>query len=89
MNFEILVATNNKHKLQEIRQILSPHKITVYGMSDLNIDIGEVDENGTTYFENALIKARAYYKETNIPTIAMDDTLYFDILYLRTKLHVL
>ena len=48
MNFELLVATNNAHKLQEIRQILSPFHITVYGMKDLNIDIGEVEENGDT-----------------------------------------
>ena len=73
MNFEILVATNNKHKLEEIRQILSPHKITVYGMSDLNIDIGEVEENGSTYFENALIKAKALQKFTKMPIIS-DDT---------------
>ena len=73
MNFEIVVATNNKHKLQEIRQILSPHKITVYGMSDLNIDIGEVEENGSTYYENALIKAKALQKYTDKPIIS-DDT---------------
>ena len=34
MNFELLVATNNAHKLKEIREILSPHHITVYGMKD-------------------------------------------------------
>ena len=33
MNFEILLATNNKHKLQEVREILSPHGIIVYGIS--------------------------------------------------------
>ncbi len=73
MNFEILVATNNEHKLKEIRQILSPHKITVYGMKDLNIDIGDVEENGKTYFDNALIKALALQKVTKMPIIA-DDT---------------
>lgn len=73
MNFEILVATNNEHKLKEIRQILSPHHITVYGMKDLNIDIGEVEENGKTYQENALIKALALQKVSKMPIIA-DDT---------------
>lgn len=72
MNFELLVATNNAHKLQEIRQILSPHHITVYGMKDLNISINEVEENGTTYFENALIKARALQKVSKMPIIADD-----------------
>ena len=75
MNFELLVATNNAHKLQEIRQILSPHHITVYGMKDLNIDIGEVEENGSTYYENALIKAKALQKVTKMPIIADDSGL--------------
>ncbi len=56
-----------------IRQILSPFHITVYGMKDLNIDIGEVEENGSTYFENALIKANALKEVTKMPIIA-DDT---------------
>ncbi len=73
MNFELLVATNNAHKLKEIRQILSPFHITVYGMKDLNIDIGEVEENGSTYYENALIKAKALQKVTKMPVIS-DDT---------------
>ena len=59
MNFELLVATNNDHKLKEMRQILSPFHITVYGMKDLNIKIPDVEENGKSYYENALIKANA------------------------------
>lgn len=73
MNFEILVATNNTHKLKEIRQILSPHKITVYGMKDLNIDVGEIVEDGASYYENALIKAKALQAKTKMPIIS-DDT---------------
>ena len=73
MNFELVVATNNAHKLKEIREILSPFHITVYGMKDLNISIGEVDENGSSYFENALIKARVLQKVTTMPIIS-DDT---------------
>lgn len=75
MNFELLVATNNGHKLQEIRKILSQHKITVYGMKDLNIDIGEVEETGSTYYENALIKANALKEKTTMPIIADDSGL--------------
>ena len=75
MNFELLVATNNQHKLKEIRSILSPHKITVYGMKDLNINIGEVEENGSTYYENALIKANALKAVSKIPIIADDSGL--------------
>lgn len=80
MNFELLVATNNAHKLQEIRQILSPYHITVYGMKDLNIDIGEIIEDGETYFDNALIKAKALQKVTSMPIIADDSGLEIEAL---------
>ena len=80
MNFELLVATNNAHKLKEIRQILSPFHITVYGMKDLNIDIGEVVEDGKTYFDNALIKATALQKITTMPIIADDSGIEIEAL---------
>ena len=80
MNFELLVATNNAHKLKEIRQILSPWHITVYGMKDLNIDIGEVEENGNTYYDNALIKATALQKVTSMPIIADDSGIEIEAL---------
>ncbi|HHT67255.1 MAG TPA: RdgB/HAM1 family non-canonical purine NTP pyrophosphatase [Erysipelotrichaceae bacterium] len=75
MNFEIVLATNNKHKLQEVREILSPHKIIVYGLSDLNVKIKDVEENNSTYVENALAKAKAIQKITNMPIIADDSGL--------------
>ena len=80
MNFELLVATNNAHKLKEIRQILSPYHITVYGMKDLNIDIGEVVEDGDTYEQNALIKAQALQKVTTMPIIADDSGIEIEAL---------
>lgn len=80
MNFELLVATNNAHKLKEIREILSPYHITVYGMKDLNIDIGDVEENGKTYYENALIKANALKKVTKMPIIADDSGIEIEAL---------
>lgn len=75
MNFELLVATNNAHKLTEIRQILSPFHITVYGLNDLNIKVGDIEENGKNYYENALIKAEAIKKLTKMPVIADDSGL--------------
>ena len=80
MNFELLVATNNVHKLQEIRKILSPFHITVYGMKDLNISIEDPEENGKTYYENALIKATALQKVTTMPIIADDSGIEIDAL---------
>lgn len=75
MNFEIILATNNKHKLQEVRQILSPCGIVVYGLDDLQLHPEEVEENGKDYFENALIKATSVQKLTILPVIADDSGL--------------
>lgn len=80
MNFEIILATNNKHKLEEVRAILSPHKIVVYGLKDLNLHPEEVEENETTYFGNALLKAKAVAKLTNMPIIADDSGLEIEAL---------
>lgn len=73
MNYEIILATNNKHKLQEVREILSPKGFIVYGLNDLQLNPGEVEENGKNYAENALIKAKSVQKLTKMPIIA-DDT---------------
>ena len=75
MNFEIILATNNKHKLQEVREILSPKGFIVYGLSDLQLVPEDVEENGSTYQENALIKAKAVQKLTSMPIIADDSGL--------------
>ena len=72
MNYEIILATNNKHKLKEVREILTPEGIIVYGLSDLGLVPEDVDENGSTYYENALIKAKAVQKLTILPIISDD-----------------
>ena len=75
MNYELILATNNAHKLQEVRQILAPHKILVYGLNDLNLKPEDVEENADTYQGNALIKARSIQKLTTMPIIADDSGL--------------
>ena len=87
MNYEIILATNNKHKLKEVREILSPHKIVVYGLSDLNIKLPPVEENGTTYAENALIKAKAVQAFTTMPIISDDSGLEITALNNEPGLH--
>ncbi len=74
---EILFATGNKSKAKRFTKGLLEHDIKVLTLEDININI-EVEENGSTAIENALIKARAYAKETSLPVFAMDDTLYID-----------
>ena len=72
MYYEILFASGNKHKVDEVRAILAPHGITVYGLKDVNLSIDDVEENGSTYKENALIKAEAAAKLTTLPVFADD-----------------
>ena len=87
MNYEIILATNNQHKLKEVREILSPHKIVVYGLKDLNIKLPEVEENGNTYAENALIKAKAVQQFTTMPIISDDSGLEITALNNEPGLH--
>ena len=75
MNFEIILATNNRHKLQEVREILCPHGITVYGLFDLNLKPKDMEENAPDYYGNALIKAKAVAALTTMPIIADDSGL--------------
>ena len=80
MNFEIILATNNAHKLQEVRKILSPHKITVYGLNDVNLKPKDVEENADNYFGNALIKAKSVQELTTMPIIADDSGLEIEAM---------
>lgn len=75
MTFELVLATSNKHKLHEVREILTPHKVIVYGLNDLNLKVRDVEENGETYADNALIKAKAVQEVTSMPIIADDSGL--------------
>ena len=87
MNYELILATNNAHKLKEVREILSPHKITVYGLNDLNLRPEDVDENADTYAGNALIKAQSIQKLTTMPIIADDSGMEIEALDNQPGLH--
>ncbi len=56
----LILATNNQNKLREIREMLSDTALTVCGQREAGIDL-EVEENGTTFAENAAIKAQAIF----------------------------
>ena len=72
---QVLFATNNKSKINRFKEQLLKYDIELLSLKDLNINL-DIEENGNTAIENALIKARAYYKEMHMPVIGMDDTLY-------------
>lgn len=69
---KVLLATTNPGKRQEILSALLPlDGIEFVTLSDLGIDV-PVEETGTSYAENALIKARAYFDHAGMPVIAED-----------------
>jgi XTP/dITP diphosphohydrolase len=68
-----VLATNNNHKLNEVRAILNPH-VNILSLSDINCQVNP-EESGTTFRENALIKAAAVAKFTDYPVISDDSGL--------------
>lgn len=78
-NMKLAIATNNQHKLQEIKAILGDSFDQLLSLKDLGIDV-DVEETGSTLEENALIKARAILALANIPTLADDTGLMVDAL---------
>ena len=76
---KLAIATNNQHKLQEIRAILGDSFEELLSLKDLGIDV-DVEETGTTLEENALIKARAILSLSGIATLADDTGLMVDAL---------
>ncbi|KAB0476604.1 XTP/dITP diphosphatase [Vibrio chagasii] len=75
---KIVLATGNQGKVREIAGILSEFGFDVVAQSEFNVS--EVAETGTTFIENAIIKARHAAKETGLPAIADDSGLEVDFL---------
>ena len=74
---KIVFATGNPTKAKRFSRGLLEYDIEVLSLKDLNVKLAN-DENGNTAIENALIKARECFEETNMPSIGMDDTLYLE-----------
>ncbi|MBQ1986165.1 MAG: RdgB/HAM1 family non-canonical purine NTP pyrophosphatase [Clostridia bacterium] len=72
---DMIIATHNKHKVEEFIRILKP-----LGVNILTADLTEAEENGTTFRENAYIKAKSACDETGLPCIADDSGLAVDYL---------
>lgn len=76
---KIILASNNKNKLREFREILEPMGFEIISQSEAGVDI-EAEENGSTFAENALIKCRAVYDILKMPVISDDSGLEVDAL---------
>lgn len=77
---DFLIATHNLKKRDELQRILSPLGIHVLTADESGVDLTDVEETGTTFEENALLKARSGAKEGNMPCIADDSGLCVDAL---------
>ena len=77
---KIIIATHNKHKLQEMSRILSPMGYEVVTDRDLGIELTDAEENGKTFLDNARIKAESGCRESGFPCIADDSGLCVDAL---------
>ncbi len=76
---KIIFATGNQNKLTEIRQILGDFSGSILSMKEAGVS-PEIAEDGETFEENALIKARAVWKETGHLVLADDSGLEIDAL---------
>ena len=76
---KIILASNNKGKIKEVKEICKDMPVEIVSMKEAGIDI-DIEENGTTFEENALIKAEAVMKLTGELTIADDSGLEVDYL---------
>lgn len=74
---QIVVATHNQHKVLELGAILGA---AVPGLELLSYDGPEPVEDGTSFLENALIKARAAFQHTGLPSMADDSGISVEIL---------
>lgn len=77
---KIIAATHNKDKIREIRQILADAGVCIVSMSEAGLDALDVEENGSTFEENATLKAEEVTRLTGIAALADDSGLCVDAL---------
>ena len=77
---KFLIASNNAHKVVELNRILNPLGIHAVTAKECNIDLGDVEETGTTFAENAKIKAMSAFEKSGMPSVADDSGLMIDAL---------
>lgn len=77
---DLVLATLNKGKIAEVQRLISLHapQITLRSVSEFNLD--DVEETGTTFEENALLKAETIARQTGLPALADDSGIAIDAL---------
>ena len=76
---KVVLASQNRHKLEEMQNILGALGMEVMLERDAGVDM-EVEETGTTFAENSLLKAQAVFDATGLATVADDSGLMVDAL---------
>ena len=77
---KIVIGTANRHKFAEIEKILTPETLDIQLIFGGDIILQKPEETGSTFFENALLKAKFYSKASGLPAIADDSGLIVDAL---------
>ncbi len=77
---KFIIASNNSKKLFELERILKPLGVEAFTAKQLGVSLDDVEENGSSFAENAYIKAEAACKKTGLPAIADDSGLCVDAL---------
>ncbi|RKD21630.1 XTP/dITP diphosphohydrolase [Caminicella sporogenes DSM 14501] len=77
---KIVLASKNKHKLQEIKEILKELNIELVSMDDVGLESLEIIEDGNTFEENSMKKAVTVMEKTNLIALADDSGLEVDYL---------
>lgn len=77
--YTLLLATTNEHKLDEFRTIFRNLPFTLLSLRDVQLDM-DVEETGTTFAENAILKARAYAQVSQMLTLSDDSGIEIDAL---------
>ena len=76
---KVVLASKNRHKLEEISQITKKFDMELVLQSELGVDI-DVEETGTTFEENSFLKANAVMQATGLPALADDSGIAVDAL---------
>ena len=79
MTQTLLLATNNPHKVEEFRSIFFPFDVILQTPDELGL-FNDVEESGNTYFENARLKAEAYWQDGEFQVLADDSGLEVEAL---------
>ena len=79
MTATLLLATNNPHKVQEFRSIFLPYDAILQTPAEIGL-FNDVLESGNTYFENACLKAQAYWQDGQNRVLADDSGLEVEVL---------